>query len=58
MVHVALMTATLNHLEVKAADIKNSCIKAFVTEKVWTILDPEFFKDTRKTAVIVRALLG
>ena len=29
-----------------------------ITEKVWTILGPEFGKDAGKTAMIVRALSG
>ena len=31
-------------------------IKAFVTEKVWTILGPQFGKDARKTAVIITVI--
>ena len=34
----------------------NAYIRAPVTEKVWTNLGPEFGKDVRKTAVIIRAL--
>ena len=30
--------------------------QAFVTENVWTTLDPEFDEDARKTSVISRAL--
>ena len=39
-------------------DILNAYVQAPVTEKVWTTLGPEFSKDARKNAVIVRALYG
>ena len=50
------MTAALNDLEVKLDNILNANVQASVIEKVWNMLDLEFGKDTRKTAVIVRAL--
>ena len=37
---IALMISTLNDLEVKSADILNAYVKAFVTEKILTILGP------------------
>ena len=43
-------------LMVKLGDILNAYVQAPVTEKVWTILDPEIGKDAGKTEVIVRAL--
>ena len=49
------MIAALNHVEVMLTDILNAYIQAPVTEKVWTMLGPEFSKDEVKTAVIVRA---
>ena len=55
-VRVALMIATLNDLEVKLGNILNAYVEAPVTEKVWTILRPEFCKDARKTAEILRVL--
>ena len=36
----------------------NAYVLAHVTEKVLTTLGPEFGKDARKTAVIIRALYG
>ena len=57
-VRIALMIDALNDLEVKAGDILNPYVLAPDTEKVWTTLDPEIGKDTRKTAVIVKALYG
>jgi hypothetical protein len=57
-VRIALTLAALNDLEVKAGDVLNAYITAPITEKVWTILGPEFGQDTGKMAVIVRALYG
>ena len=57
-VRTALMIATLNDLEVKLGNILNAYVQAPVTEKVRTILGPQFGKDARKTAVIVKALYG
>jgi hypothetical protein len=57
-VRVALTPADLNELDVKMADIENAYLTAAITEKVWTVLGPEFGDDTRKCAIIVRALYG
>ena len=57
-VRTALMSTTINDLEVKSGDILNAYVQAPVTEKVQTTLGPEFGKDARRTAVIVRALYG
>ena len=57
-VRIAFMIAILYDLEVKSGDILDAYVQAPVTEKVWTMLGPEFGKDARKTAVIVRALYG
>ena len=57
-VRIALTLTAFNDLEVKSADIKNVYLTATVTEKVWTILGPEFGKDAGKKAIIVRALYG
>ena len=57
-VRIALIIITLNELEIKLSDILTAYVQAFVTEKVWTTLGPEFGKDAGKTAVIVRALYG
>ena len=40
------------------ADILNANIQAPVTVNLWTTLGPEFGKDARETAVIVRVLYG
>jgi len=40
-VHIALLIAALNDLEVKATDVQNAYVTAPCTEKVWTVLGPE-----------------
>ena len=57
-VRIALMIAALNGLEVKAGDVLNAYITAPVTEKVMTVLGPEWGPDAGKRAVIVRSLYG
>ena len=57
-VRLALMLAALNALEVKCGDVMNAYITAPITEKVWTILGPEFGANQGKKALIVRALYG
>ena len=52
------MLAALNDLEVKCGDVMNAYITAPITEKVWTILGPEFGADQGKKALIVRELYG
>ncbi len=57
-VHIALLMAALNDLEVKIGNVLDAYITAPVTEKVWTVLGPKFGNDAGKTAIIVRALYG
>jgi hypothetical protein len=57
-VRIALTLAALNDLDVKMADIENAYLTAPITEKVWTVLVPEFGDDAVKRALIVRALYG
>ena len=57
-VRIALTVAALNNLEVKTADIQNEYITATVTEKIWTVLGPEYGQDCGKKAIVVRALYG
>ena len=57
-VRVALIIVALNDLEIKWGNIFNVFAQASVTEKVWTTLGPEFGKEARKTAVIIRDLYG
>ncbi len=57
-IHIALMLAALNLLEVMVADIMNSYITTPCKEKLWTTLGSKFGKDKGKKAIIVRALYG
>jgi hypothetical protein len=38
------------------ADIENAYLTSPITEKVWTVLCPEFGDDSGKRALVVRAL--
>ena len=40
------------------SDIENAYITAPCTEKIWTVLGPEFGPDAGKSAIVVRALYG
>jgi hypothetical protein len=53
-VRIALTLAGLNNLQVKVSDIENAYITAPCTEKIWTVLGPEFGSDAGKTAIVVR----
>jgi hypothetical protein len=55
---IALTLAALNDLDVKMADIENAYLTARLTEKVWTVLGPEFGDDAGKRALNMRALYG
>jgi hypothetical protein len=55
---IALTLAALNDLDVKMADIENAYLTTPITERVWTVLVPEFGDDAGKRALIVRALYG
>ena len=55
---IALTLASLNDLEVKAGDVENACITTPITEKVWTVLGPEFGANAGKCAIIIQALYG
>jgi hypothetical protein len=43
---------------VGTADIENAYLTSPITEKVWTVLGPEFVNDAGKRVLIVRALYG
>jgi hypothetical protein len=55
-VRIALTLAALNDLDVMMGDIENAYLTAPITEKVWTVLGPEFGNDAGKQAFVVRAL--
>ncbi len=42
----------------KVGDVLNAYVTAPVTEKVWTVLGPEFGPDAGKNAIIVHVLYG
>jgi hypothetical protein len=50
-VRIAFLMAALNDLYVKVGDVLNAYITAPITEKVWTLLGPEFGIDTGKSAI-------
>jgi hypothetical protein len=41
-VRIALILVALNDLDVTVGDIENAYFTAPITEKVWTVLGPEF----------------
>jgi hypothetical protein len=55
---IALTLAALNDLDGMMGDIENAYLTAPITEKVWTVLGPEFGDDAGKRALILRALYG
>jgi hypothetical protein len=55
---IALTIVALNSLDIKTGDVMNAYITAPITEKVWTILGPEFGTDKGRHAIIVHALYG
>ena len=57
-VRMFLTLTTLNYFPVKVADIQNDYITTPITEKIWTVLGPEFGKDYGREAIVVRALYG
>jgi hypothetical protein len=57
-VRMSLTLAALNDLDVKMADIENAYLTAPITEKVSTVLVPEFGDDAGERALIVRAMYG
>jgi hypothetical protein len=57
-VRIALTLASLNDLDVMMGDIENAYLTAPITEKVWTVLGPEFGYDAGKRSLIVRELYG
>jgi hypothetical protein len=57
-VRIALTLAVLNDLYAMMGDIDNAYVSAPITEKVWTVLGPEFGDDAGKRALIVRSLYG
>jgi hypothetical protein len=57
-IRIALTLVALNDLDVIMGNIENTYLTAPITEKVWTVIGPEFGEETGKQALIVRALYG
>jgi len=57
-VRIALMIAALNNLEVKVGDVLNAYLTASNSERIWTVLGPEWGPDKGNRAILVRALYG
>jgi hypothetical protein len=57
-VRIAQTLAALNDLDVRMDDIDNAYLTAPLTEKVWTVLGPEFGDDAGRRELIARALYG
>jgi hypothetical protein len=55
---IAITLAALNDLDIKMADIENIYLTAPITEKVCTVLGPEFGNDAGKRELIVRDRYG
>jgi hypothetical protein len=57
-VRIELTLVALNDLDVMMGYIENDYLTAPITEKVWTVLGPEFGDDAGKRYLIERALYG
>jgi hypothetical protein len=55
---IALTLVALKDLDVKMVDIENTNMMATITEKVWTVLGPEFGVYAGKKTLVVRAHYG
>ena len=56
LVRIILMVATLNDIDLQAADIENDYLTTPYREKIWTRAGPEFGIDKYKVYIVVRAL--
>jgi hypothetical protein len=57
-VRISIALEALNDLDVMMGDIENAYLTAPITEKVWTVLGPEFGENTGKRSLLVRELYG
>jgi hypothetical protein len=55
-VRIGLPLADLNNFDVKMADIESAHLTAPFTDKVWTVIGPEYGFDVGKRVLIVRSL--
>jgi hypothetical protein len=51
-VRIAHLVAALNDLNEKVGDVLNAYVTAPITEKVWTVLGPEFGIEAGKSAIL------
>ena len=51
--HIALLVAVLNSVDIWAADVLNTYITAPCHEKIWTTLGKEFGDDCGRKTIIV-----
>ena len=57
-VHISLMIAALNGLEISSCDIQNAYLTAPCREKIYFIAGPELGPDQGKIMIVQRALYG
>ncbi|KAL7474129.1 LOW QUALITY PROTEIN: hypothetical protein ACHAW6_000121, partial [Cyclotella cf. meneghiniana] len=57
-VHIALLVAVLNSIDIWAADVLNAYITVPCHKKIWTTLGEEFGDDCDRKVIIVQALYG
>ena len=57
-VHIILMIAALNGLEISSCDIQNAYLTAPCREKIYFIAGPELGSDQGKIMIVQRALYG
>jgi Reverse transcriptase (RNA-dependent DNA polymerase) len=57
-VRIAFLLASVEGLEVWAADVGNAYLNAKCREKIWTVAGPEFGEDEGKVMLIEKALYG
>jgi hypothetical protein len=55
---INLTLASLNDMDINMTVIENAFPTAPITEKVWTVLDPEFGADAGKQALFTRCIYG
>ena len=57
-VHITLLVATLNDLDVMSADIGNAYLNAPDKAKIWSVMGHEFGTDKGAMFIISQALCG
>ena len=55
LVHIMLMIAALNNIDLQAADIKNAYLTAPCRKNIWTRAGTYFGMDEEKVFIVVRA---